>query len=103
MSEITDYIDKIYTDPRLSAGMIADIYGMSPSNLSQTFKRKMDIGLLDYINQKRLETAKGYLKTGMSVKETAEKVGYYTTRPLIRVFYQVENVSPAEYRSRYVE
>jgi AraC-like DNA-binding protein len=103
MQDITEYIDKNYTDPRLSAGMIADIYGMSPSNLSQTFKRKMDIGLLDYINQKRLETAKGYLKSGMSVKETAEKVGYYTTRPLIRVFYQVENVSPAEYRSRYIE
>jgi AraC-like DNA-binding protein len=101
MTEVAAYIDEHFTDKMLSAGQLADTFGMSPSNLSQTFKRKMNIGLLDYINQARLNRAKELLATGMTVKDTADEVGYYTTRPLIRVFYSVEGVSPAEYRSRF--
>ncbi len=102
MTEVASYIDEHFTDKMLSAGLLADTFGMSPSNLSQTFKRKMGIGLLDYINQARLNRAKELLAAGKTVKDTADEVGYYTTRPLIRVFYSVEGVSPVEYRSRFL-
>ena len=54
---------------------------------------------MEYIDYVRLENAKKLLEEGYTVNETADKVGYYNTRPLIRIFRDIEGVTPAEYRS----
>ena len=97
--QVAAYIEEHYTDKLLSGGMLADKFGLSQSNLTQKFKRKKDIGVMEYIDYVRLENAKKLLEEGYTVNETADKVGYYNTRPLIRIFRDIEGVTPAEYRS----
>ncbi len=97
--QVAEYIEEHYTDKLLSGGMLADQFGLSQSNLTQKFKRKKDIGVMEYIDYVRLENAKKLLEAGCTVNETADKVGYYNTRPLIRIFRDIEGITPAEYRS----
>lgn len=101
-SEIADmvvaYIHTNYRDQDLSVGKIADEFGISLSYLSQIFKRTMKTGLLEYIHLQRIEEAKKLLLEGMSVQSVAEAVGYYNTRPLIRMFKRIENMTPTEYK-----
>lgn len=101
-SEIADmvvaYIHTNYRDQDLSVGKIADEFGISLSYLSQIFKRTMKTGLLEYIHLQRIEEAKKLLLEGMSVQSVAETVGYYNTRPLIRMFKRIENMTPTEYK-----
>ena len=102
VGEIADmvvaYIHANYRDQDLSVGKIADEFGISLSYLSQIFKRTMKTGLLEYIHLQRIEEAKKLLLEGMSVQSVAETVGYYNTRPLIRMFKRIENMTPTEYK-----
>ena len=59
------------------------------------------MGPLEYIHRLRLELAKKYLAEGESIAQIAEKVGYYSTRPLIRCFKQYESMTPSEYRETH--
>jgi len=98
VEEVIAYIEQHYTDKQLSASLLSDLFGLSLSNLSQSFKRKTEMGVTEYISQRRMAAAKKLLETGMTVKDTAEQVGYYNTRPLIRLFRELEGVTPSEYR-----
>ena len=95
---VQEYIQSNYKDKDLSVGKIADEFGISLSYLSQIFKRAMKTGLLEYIHLQRIEEAKELLIRGQSVQSVAEEVGYYNTRPLIRMFKRLENMTPTEYK-----
>jgi len=96
--QVQEYIRNNYKDKDLSVGKIADEFGISLSYLSQIFKRAMKTGLLEYIHLQRIEEAKQLLLQGQSVQSVAEEVGYYNTRPLIRMFKRLENMTPTEYK-----
>ena len=99
IDRIADYIKAHYTDGLLSAGVLADEFDIGLSYMSRSFKKRKGIGILDYINRFRLNRAKELLAEGATVREAAEQVGYYTTQPLIRVFRQMEGMTPSEYRN----
>ena len=100
-SRITDavqaYIDENYTDKQLTVGSLADMFEVSTPWLSRNFKKEKDCGVLEYIGQLRMEKAKELLLTGLSVTETAERVGYYSSRPLIRLFTEKVGMTPMKY------
>lgn len=100
MREAAAYLEGHYTDKNLTAGFLADQMGMGLSNLSQMFKRYQGCGLLEYINQLRLGKAKEYLREGKTVKETADLVGFYTTRPLTNLFNQIEGMTPVAWKNK---
>ncbi|MCI8626424.1 MAG: helix-turn-helix transcriptional regulator [Lachnospiraceae bacterium] len=101
IDQIAAYIEAHYTDDLLSAGVLADEFNIGLSYMSRSFKKRKGIGILDYINQFRLNRAKELLAEGATVREAAEQVGYYTTQPLIRVFRQMEGMTPSEYRNNH--
>ena len=100
MREVAAYIDSHYADKNLTVGFLADMLGFGLSNLSQMFKRYRGCGLLDYINQVRLEQAKQLLLEGRTVKEAADLVGFYTTRPLTNLFNQFEGTTPMKWKNQ---
>lgn len=100
MREVAAYIDSHYADKNLTVGFLADMLGFGLSNLSQMFKRYRNCGLLDYINQVRLEQAKLLLLEGKTVKEAADLVGFYTTRPLTNLFNQFEGTTPMKWKNQ---
>ncbi len=95
---IQEYIQGHFSNPELNVNWLAEYFELSQSNLSQIFKRYYNMGPLEYIHRLRLELAKEYLAGEESIAQIAEKVGYYSTRPLIRCFKQYENMTPSEYR-----
>ncbi len=98
-SAIVAYVNDNYTDSRMSIALLADIFEMSPSYLSKTFKKATGKGLLDYIHTLRIEKAKELIKsTDKSLKVIAEEVGYSNNLTLIRAFKRYEGITPSTYK-----
>lgn len=64
---IVNYVNENYTDSRLSIALLSDIFEMSPSYLSKTFKKTTGKGLLDYIHGLRIEKAKQLIKKACEI------------------------------------
>lgn len=96
-----DYIEQNYFNPMLGLYSISEYLGITNTYLSATFKKKYQMGVVQYINQLRIEKSKILLtNTEYSLKEIAEKVGFTNDVTFIRVFKQFENVTPGKYRKK---
>jgi len=92
------YIEAHYRESSLTAGKVSDELSINQSYLSREFKRINGVGILEYISQLRLEYAKKLLAEGATVREAALQIGYFDTQPLVRIFRQMEGITPREYR-----
>lgn len=100
--KIKIYVDNNYDNPDLNGNNIADVFSMNPSVLSTQFKKAWNIGLADYINNKRVEKAKMLLaKSDKKVNEIAALAGFSNYRTFHRVFQKAEQVSPTKWREMY--
>jgi len=100
LEKICDYIGENYARQSFNICEVSDWFEISSSYLSQIFKRKMGVGTLDYVHGLRITKAKELLRTGIKVKDAAELVGYYDTRPMIRAFKRFENMTPVEFKEK---
>lgn len=91
------YIEEHYCDAQMTVGAIAERFGIHISTLSRDMKTKKGVGVLEYIGSLRLKRAKELLVQGTSVSDTAKEVGFYSSRPLVRLFQEREGVTPAQY------
>ncbi len=98
---ISAYILENYRDSNLSAGTIAEHFGLSASSLSQLFKKNVDSGVLDEIHRLRIQSAKNLLLEGNTVQDTANMVGYCNTRTMIRAFKRLVGMTPTEYKESH--
>jgi two-component system, response regulator YesN len=97
--DITEFIENNYCNPDLSVSMVAEEFNMSIVTLSKFFKKHSRTGMLDYIHQIRIEKSKIFIRDGkLSVKEIAEKVGYYNSAAFIRVFKKYEGITPGKHK-----
>ena len=62
MDQVAAYIDSHYTDSMLSASALADEFHIGLSYLSRAFKERTGVGVLNYINRKRIDLAKRLLE-----------------------------------------
>ncbi len=100
-AEVWDYIQSNFTDQNLSAGQIAEHFHMSPSGLSQIYKRDTGRGILDDIHYCRVQRAKELLAQHMTIQNAASLSGYYNTRPMVEAFKRIEGMTPSEYRRNH--
>ncbi|HEX3026943.1 MAG TPA: AraC family transcriptional regulator, partial [Clostridia bacterium] len=98
MEAVTGYINRQYYKTDLCVQFLSEKFGMSVSYLSRMYKKATGDGLLDYIHRVRVEKAKVLLAGGMSIKDVAEKVGYYNSQALIRAFKRMEGITPGQYK-----
>lgn len=93
------YINDNYTDMNISVASVAEQFSVSPSHLSQLFRKKYGISALEYIHRRRLDTAKLLLReSDATVESIAVQVGYSNALALIRQFRKAEDRTPTEYR-----
>lgn len=93
------YINENYTDMNISVALVAEKFSVSPSHLSQLFRKKYGISALEYIHQRRLDAAKLLLRESTATVESiAVQVGYSNALALIRQFRKAEDRTPTEYR-----
>lgn len=78
---------------------IADELCMSPSYLSRLFNDKNEMTFRDYKMKVKIDKAKELLlKTHRTVSEISGELGYRNPGTFMRLFKQVVNVTPTEYR-----
>lgn len=92
------YIREHYNDPELNLSRVAEQVQLSPSYVSQLFRKDESRGFTDYINYVRVEEAKKLLRqTNLRVYEVAEMVGYQNSKYFFQVFKQLTGKRPREF------
>jgi two-component system, response regulator YesN len=99
VEKVQRYIVEHYTDPNLCISSIADAFGITPDYLSRLYRDRTGDGILDRINEVRLDIARRLLvESERSIKEIAGEAGYTNTTTFTRIFKRHEGVTPGEYK-----
>ena len=92
------YIMQNYSDPELNLTRVAEHVNLSPSYVSQLFKRLDNCTFTEYLNSVRIEQAKKLLSTThMRVYEVADAVGYQNSKYFFQLFKQITGKRPREF------
>lgn len=96
-----DFIAEHYSNQELSISEIADYTNFTATYLNVLFKQEMKLTLKQYLSSYRLEKAKKMLEQNyFKVTEIAEKCGYANANYFAKVFKEVTNMTPLEYRNK---
>lgn len=76
---------------------MADCAGMSRSAFAALFKQEVGETPADYLTQWRLSLAQAQLRSGQSIKQIADELGYANASALSRVFTQKVGLSPRDW------
>jgi two-component system, response regulator YesN len=102
-SKLKNYIDEHY-DEDLNLKVLSKICNMNQFYVSQFFKDKLGKNYLDYLQDMRIGKAKELLlKSGLSISEISEKVGFKDYRIFIKVFKKYCGITPKQYTKRLEE
>jgi AraC-like DNA-binding protein len=97
--QILELIRSHLHDRNLGPEMVASVLGKNSAYVARFFREEMGIGMSSYIKQLRVSEAKRLLaETDLTIRETAEQVGFSDSNALIRAFKSCEGVTPGEYR-----
>ena len=92
------YIDDNFTNSALSLNSISDELMYNSKYISGLFKKKMGIGINEYINAIRIQHACTIMRQGFSsVKEISSMSGYKDALYFSKVFKKRMGVSPKQY------
>lgn len=96
-----EYISS-HLDGAASLNDISGALHVSKAYLSTLFKREMNTTVTDFVTKLRMKEAKKLLlETDMLVSEIYLKVGYQSDKYFIKVFKEMEGVTPLAYRKRW--
>lgn len=95
-----EYIIKNYRQP-LSLTDVANQCYLSPNYLSRLFRERKRMTFLEMLTSVRIENAKRLLHDpSVRIYEIAEAVGYGSWKHFCRVFKEMTNTTPTEYRKK---
>lgn len=94
---VREYVDNHYRDPSLSLGSVATIFSYTEKYLSSLFKKHMELGFNQYVNRLRISYALRLIEDGCtSVREIAERSGFYDALYFSKVFKKKVGATPTE-------
>ena len=97
-AKIKEYIDA-NLGKDLSLVSLGEIFKLTPSYLSTLFKNAHGIGVVDYINKRRIDKAKSLLQnTQMSIKDISDEVGFMNYNSFARVFKKQVGISAKDFK-----
>lgn len=83
---------------------LARSVNLSVSRLQHLFKKEVHTGIIKYINNLRLQKARGLLETTcLHVKEIRSKVGVKTESHFVQIFKQEFGATPSNYRRNFLK
>ncbi|WP_080848925.1 response regulator transcription factor [Cytobacillus gottheilii] len=92
------YIDLHLKDELTLKDVAAHVH-LNSSYFSVLFKEQINLTFSEYITRRRIQRAKELMiSTNLPVSEIADEVGYKTSRYFIKLFREMEGVTPAVYR-----
>ena len=101
-TQILYYIERNYNNSEISMHSIAEHFGISERSVSRILKKATDKTYKEYLNQIRLERAcKLLAETDLDIRMIIKEVGCYDVSSFNRLFKQVFQMTPMEYRAEY--
>ena len=98
MSCILDYIEKNYTNPDISIGVLSDIFFYNEKYFSFVFKKETGQNFTQYLNNLKVEKAKEDFKKDIkSINEVSANCGFSDPLYFSKVFKKITTLSPSEY------
>lgn len=79
---------------RLTVTDIARLCNMSEIGLQKTFSKYADNGIINYFNRLKMRQAEVFLKEGLTIKETALKLGFSDPNYFSTVFKRIMGFPP---------
>ncbi|OLS40023.1 DNA-binding response regulator [Bacillus sp. MRMR6] len=96
--EAIEYIN-LNLKNELTQKEVADHVHLNPSYLSVLFKDHVKLTFSEYITRRRIQRAKELLiATNLPINDIAEESGYKTAKYFIKIFKELEGVTPSAYR-----
>ncbi|MFA6507003.1 MAG: AraC family transcriptional regulator [Treponemataceae bacterium] len=96
-----EWVRQNYTT-NVSTKEVAARYLYNSNYYSKLFRAQTGMCLLEYINTLRISKAKTLLyQTEARVKEIANEIGFADEKYFMRVFKQIEGISPTQYRNAF--
>ena len=93
------YIKENLSDKNLNVTMISETVGTIPQRLIPMFQKQLNMGIAEYVNAQRIETATRLLTTTkLKAHQISDQVGYCNTDTFTRNFRKLMGVTPTEYR-----
>ena len=103
IEKVKEYVVEKMQDSQLSIVTIAENFEMSPYYLGRVFRNCTGVTLVSYITHVRMNQACRMLKnTRMTINEIAFMTGYKTPSYFCKVFRKEFDISPNDYRNRYM-
>ncbi|MBQ9069801.1 MAG: AraC family transcriptional regulator [Clostridia bacterium] len=96
--EIKSYLDENFAEIS-SVTEIAEHFFYSREYVSRLFKKHFDTTVIDYIHKRRISESQKLIANGSSVIDACYKVGFGSLSSFIRVFKEITDMKPSEYRS----
>lgn len=90
-------------DEKLTIDVIADRFFVSRSRIKKLFSKYSGLGVIGYFNNMKILEAEKMFRAGMTVSETAEKLGFANQFYFSSVFKKHTNFTPSEYRRLEME
>ncbi|MDD4851199.1 MAG: response regulator [Gemmiger sp.] len=101
LAQVLQYVHLNFAKP-LSFQKICEAHSISPSYLSQLFKKELQINFMNYLYNLRLNYAKELLEnTNMRVQEISEKVGFDYYYNFSKLFKREMGMTPKQYREEH--
>ncbi|MBZ4667539.1 MAG: two-component system, response regulator YesN [Epulopiscium sp.] len=98
IQKVKDYIDEHYQE-KITLEDMADYVGLSKYYLSYLFKKEEGTNFVSYINKKRIEKAKEYLRdTNNTVSQIYDLVGFSDQQYFSKTFKKIVGMTVTEYR-----
>jgi AraC-like DNA-binding protein len=86
-------------DEDVSLAQLAAVAGLSPFHLARVFREAIGLPPHTYLDQVRVERAKGLLAAGLPIARAAADVGFADQSHLSRRFKRLVGVTPGQYRA----
>lgn len=100
LDEIKRHIDSHYHQ-EISRESVATAFNISPGYLSRLFSHESDLKFNEYLKLARISRSKILLtSTTMKISEVAEKCGFTDTNYFCKVFRDINDCTPLEYRRK---
>ncbi len=99
LAQALDYIDGHYCENTISMNAVAKAVNISPSYFSAVFSQEVGQTFVEYLTQKRMETARRLLlQSDMRSSEIAGAVGYKDPHYFSYIFKKTQGCTPRDFR-----
>lgn len=97
--KIVEYLHEHYADENLSIYEISDHVSLTPQYTLKLFKQNFNVGLMDYLNNIRIsKSLNSLLYSNKSIIEIAMENGFSNSKTYHRVFKNIYNRTPGDYK-----